>query len=57
MFEGEVKDVTMFRGRMFEYTPSDIEMDLPGKSGEIFCRLVHLSHLGFECDGRFVAQS
>ncbi len=33
------------------------DLDLPGKSGEIFCRLVHLSHLGFECDGRFVAQS
>ena len=28
-----------------------IGLDLPGKSGGTFCRLVHLSHLGFECDG------
>lgn len=28
MFKGEVKDVTMFRGRMFEYTPPDIEKRL-----------------------------
>jgi A nuclease family of the HNH/ENDO VII superfamily with conserved AHH len=33
------------------------KVDLPGKSGGIICRLVHLSHFGFESDGRFVAQS
>jgi transposase len=32
-------------------------LDLPGKSGGTICRLVHLSHFGFESDGRFVAQS
>jgi hypothetical protein len=26
-------------------------VDLPGKSVGTFCRLVYLSHLGFECDG------
>jgi 5-aminopentanamidase len=39
---------------------SDLEpgpMNLPGKSGGTICRLVHLSHFGFESDGRFVAQS
>jgi hypothetical protein len=30
MFKREVKDITMFRGRMFEYTPSDIEKRLEG---------------------------
>jgi uncharacterized glyoxalase superfamily protein PhnB len=32
-------------------------LDLPGKSGGTFCFLVQLSHLGFACDGRFIAQS
>lgn len=30
LVEGDVDDVTMFRGRMFEYTPSDFEKRLEG---------------------------
>jgi site-specific DNA-methyltransferase (adenine-specific) len=34
----------------------EFDVDLPGKSGGTFCLLFHRSHLGFECDWRFISQ-